>query len=235
MVNHRGIEVNPEKIQGLIDMRSPSTTKEVQSLTGRVTALSKFILRATNKCLPFFDSLKGSKRFLWDDICEQEFKALKEHLSKPSLLSKPVEGEPLYLYLVVTEYAISGAFVKEEDKVQWPVYYISKQLVDAETRYPEMEKLALALVIATRKLTPYFHSLPVRVFTNYPLRHILQKPDSSGRLLKWAIELSQFEIEFQTRPAIKGQALADFIAEFSHKPDERPEEGPSPSTPQVPK
>ena len=133
---------------------------------------------------------------------------------------KPVEGEPLYLYLAVTEYAISGALVREENKVQWLVYYISKRLVDAETRYPEMEKLALALVIATRKLRPYFHSHLVRVLTNYPLRQILQKLHALGRLLKWAIELSQFEIEFQPRPVIKGQALAGFIAEFSHKPYE---------------
>ena len=98
-----------------------------------------------------------------------------------------------------------------------------------------MEKLALALVIATQKLRPYFHSHPIRVLTNYPLRQVLQKPDASGRLLKWPIELSQFEIEFQLRPAIKGQALVDFIAEFSHMPSERPEEGMRPSVPQVPK
>ena len=70
MVNHRGIEASPEKIEALIDMRSPSKMKEVQSLTGRVAALSRFISRATGKCLPFFDSLKGNKRFLWADKCE---------------------------------------------------------------------------------------------------------------------------------------------------------------------
>ena len=126
MVNHRGIEANPEKIQALIDMWSPTKMKEVQSLTGRVAALSRFISRVIDKCLPFFDSLKGSKRFLWDDKCEQAFRSLKEYLSKLPLLSKPVKGEPLYLYLAVTEYAISGALVREENKVQWPVYYISK-------------------------------------------------------------------------------------------------------------
>ena len=82
IVNHRGINANPEKIQALIDMRSPSKMKEVQSLTERVATLSRFILRATDKCLPFFDSLKGSKRFLWDDKCEQAFRSLKEYLSK---------------------------------------------------------------------------------------------------------------------------------------------------------
>ena len=74
------------------------------------------------------------------------------------MLSKPVEGEPLYLYLEVTEYAISGALVREEEKIQWPMYYINKWLIDVEIGYPEMDKLALALVIASRKLRPYFHS-----------------------------------------------------------------------------
>ena len=73
MVNHQGIEANLEKIQVLIDMQSPSKMKEVQSLTGRVAALSKFISRA---------------QFLWDDKCEQAFGLFKEYLSKPPLLSK---------------------------------------------------------------------------------------------------------------------------------------------------
>ena len=106
MVNHRRIEANPDKVQTLIDMRSPSKTKKVQSLTGRVTALSRFISRATDKCIPFFDALKGNKRFSWDEKCEQAFRALKEYLSKSLLLSKHVDGKPLYLYLAVTEQAI---------------------------------------------------------------------------------------------------------------------------------
>ena len=98
------------------------------------------------------------------------------------------------------------------------MYYISKHLIDVEKRYLEMEKLALALVITSRKLRPYFHSHTIRVLTNYPLRKVLQKSNASGRLLKWGIELSQFDIEFLYRPVIKGRALADFIAEFTNLP-----------------
>ena len=76
----------------MLDMRSLSKTKEVQSLTGRVAALNRFILKATDKCLPFFELLKGNKKFLWDDKCEQVFKVLKEYMGKPPLLSKPIDG-----------------------------------------------------------------------------------------------------------------------------------------------
>ena len=111
------LRANLEKIQALLNMQSPSKTKEVQSLTGRVAALNRFISKVTYKCLPFFKSLKGNKRFLWDDKCEQAFRTLKEYLGKPSLLSKPIKGEPFFLYLEVSEYAISRALIREEEKV----------------------------------------------------------------------------------------------------------------------
>ena len=91
-----------------------------------MAALSRFISRTIDKCFPFFNSLKGNKRFLWDNKCEQAFRSRKEYLSKLSLLSKSIEGEPLYLYLAVTEYTISEALVREEDKVQWPMCYVNK-------------------------------------------------------------------------------------------------------------
>ena len=93
---------------------------------------------------------------------------------------------------------------------------MTKRLLDAETRSPELEKLVLALVVASRKLRPYFHAYSIEVLTNYPLHQVLQKTKISGWLLKWANELGQFEVNFRTRMAIKGQALADFIVEFTY-------------------
>ena len=63
--------------------------------------------------------MKGNKRFAWNNKCEQAFKALKEYLGKPPLLSKPIDGEQLFLYLSVSKYAVSGALIREEEKVQW--------------------------------------------------------------------------------------------------------------------
>ncbi|KAL5568810.1 hypothetical protein UlMin_025385 [Ulmus minor] len=185
MVNHRGIEANPAKIQALLDMESPRKVKEVQSLTGRVAALNRFISRATDKCQPFFRALRKGKDFLWTSECEQSFQELKAYLGRPPLLSKPQEGESLILYLAVSKGAVSSALVREEEGVQWPIYYTSKSLLDAETRYPEVEKLALALIVAACKLRPYFQAHTIIVPTKFPLKQILQKPDTSSRLAKW--------------------------------------------------
>ena len=133
--------------------------------------------------------LKESKMLEWIDKCEQAFQALKEHLGCPPLLSKPIDREKIYLYLAVSEEAVSAILVRKEEKVQWLVYYVSKRLLDAETRYHELEKLALALIIASRKLRPYFYAHSIEVLTNYPSCQVLQKPEALGRLLKWAIEL----------------------------------------------
>ncbi|KAK1561191.1 hypothetical protein Q3G72_035306 [Acer saccharum] len=72
-------------------------------------------------------------------------------------------------------------------------------MTEAETRYPDMEKLALSLIVASRKLRPYFQSHPIVVLTNQPLRQVLQKPELAGRLTKWAMEISEFDIQFRPR------------------------------------
>ena len=96
-----------------------------------------------------------------------------------------------------------------------PIYYVSKSLLDAETRYSQLEKLALALIHAARKLRPYFQCHPITVLTTFPLKTILHKLELSGRLTKWAVELSEYDISYKPRTALKSQVLADFIADFT--------------------
>ena len=97
-----------------------------QSFIGRVVALNKFVSKATDKCLPFFRVLK--KAFQWTDECQKAFQDLKMYLVVAPLLSLSVMGEELFLYLAVTPHAVSSALIREEGKVQKPVYYTSKAL-----------------------------------------------------------------------------------------------------------
>ena len=154
MVSQRGIEANPDKIRAIMEMAPPRNVKEVQSLNGKIAALNRFVSRATDKCLPFFHTLKRS--FEWTAECQQAFEELKAYLSSPPLLSPSQLEEELFLYLVVFPTTISAALVREEEKVQKPVYYASRALHGVEERYPSMEKLAFALVTTARKLKPYF-------------------------------------------------------------------------------
>jgi RNase H-like domain found in reverse transcriptase len=126
-------------------------------------------------------------------------------------MSRPLAGEILFLYLAATGGTVSAALVREEKEGQRPIYYVSRILRDAKTRYPPIEKLVFAIIIASRKLRPYVQAHSVRVLTKDPLKKGFRYFDSSGRLLKWAIELS----EFDPHPALKSQVLVDFVAESS--------------------
>ena len=131
-------------------MVSSKTVKEVQKLTERIAALNRFISRATDKCLPFFKTLKQA--FAWTDECETAFQELKRYLSNPPLLSPSKEGENLHLYLVVSAIAMSAALIQEEGKKQLPVYYVSQAFQGAESNYPRIEKIAFTLIVASCKL-----------------------------------------------------------------------------------
>ena len=126
MVSHRRIEVNLDKIQAILNMEPPRNIKEVQSLTGRVAALNRFVSKAIDKCLPFFKVLK--KAFEWTDECQKAFQDLKTYLTAAPLLSPSILGEELYLYLAVSPHAVSSVLIREEGKLQKPVYYTSRAL-----------------------------------------------------------------------------------------------------------
>ena len=96
-----------------------------------------------------------------------------------------------------------------------PIYYVSKALREAELRYPMVEKLALALVTTGERLKYYFQSYPVVVRTDLPLKKAMQRPELSGRLVRWAMQLGDYGIKYEARKASKAQALADFIVESS--------------------
>ncbi|CAA0809002.1 Unknown protein, partial [Striga hermonthica] len=213
IVTERGIEVNREKVKAILDMASPRNIRDVQVLTGRIAGLSRFIARAAERSFPFFKLLKKKSAFLWSDKAQMAFDKLKEFFGELPLLTKPEPGDELVLYISVGSVSLSLVLLREEGGVQQPIYYTSRVLQGAEARYSEIEKAALTLVITTRKLRPYFLNHVVLVRTNFQLGETLGRPTVSGRLVKWAVELSEYSIKYEPRRAIKAQALADFIQE----------------------
>ncbi|CAL2238684.1 unnamed protein product [Prunus armeniaca] len=136
-------------------------------------------------------------------------------MSQAPLLSTPEPGDVLTIYLSISATAVSSVLIRPHEGAEHPVHYVSKGLQDAEVWYPDIEKLAYALVVSARHLRPCFQAHTIHVLTNQPLRQVLHKPETFGRLVKWAMELGEFDIHYKPRPTTKGQAVADFISEFT--------------------
>ncbi|CAJ2655614.1 unnamed protein product [Trifolium pratense] len=214
-LTERGIEANPDKCRAFAELPTPSDKKSIQTLNGMLTSLSRFVSKSAQHALPFFKLLKKEAVFEWTDECEQALQHLKKALSEPPVLSRPSDEEVLYLYLSVASEAVSAALIRETNEGQKPVYFTSKALQGPELRYQQIEKIALALVYAARRLRHYFLAHTIVVRTDQPIKSLLGRPDMAGRMLKWSLELSEFDIRYESRKALKAQVLADFVAEMT--------------------
>ena len=162
--------------------------------------------------------LRKVAKLSWDDRCEKKFKQLKDFLTSPSVIQKPRPDQPILVYLAVSDEAISVVLVQEVEGEERPIYFVSQTLHTIETRYEMIEKVALTLVLTVRRMRPYFQNHSITVRTDYPIFKILSKPDPAGRMIWWSVELSEFDIRYQPRKAIKSQCLTDFLAELSPLP-----------------
>nr|GEV42306.1 reverse transcriptase domain-containing protein [Tanacetum cinerariifolium] len=205
VVTLEGIKPCSDKTAVVLQLPSPRTIKEVQSLNGKLASLNRFLSKAAEKSLPLFKTLKKCIKksdFHWTAEAEQAFKKLKQHLSELPLLVAPKLKEELIIYLSATYRAISAVLMTERGATQTPIYFISRALQGPELNYTPMEKLVLSLVFAAKRLRRYFQAHPIMVITDQPI-----KP----------------------RTSVKGQILADFLIKM---PGENPQAAPAAETQQ---
>ena len=215
MVTHRGIEVNPDQIKSINDLKPPRNVKEVQKLTRMIAALNRFISRSADRCRPFYLLINKWKGFEWFEDCIVAFQQLKEYLSRPPIMPSPEADEVLYAYIVMASHAVSFVLIRDDNGLQKPVYYLSKSQHEAEVRYLPLKKAILVVVHATRKLPHYFQTHTMVVLTQLPLKSVLRIADYIGRIAIWNTILGAFDIKYMPRTSIKGQVLADLVAEFA--------------------
>ena len=173
-------------------------------MTGQMATLFRFVSAGGDKGHPYFQCLRRNNRFIWTTECEEAFLNLKEYLASPPVLCKPQLGTPLRLYFAVTDRIISLVLVQEQDQVQKPIYFVSKVLQGPEVRYQALEKTTMEVVFSTRRLHHYFQSFTVVVMTDLPIRKVLQKPNVAGRMVRWAVELSEYVLQYEPKGPIKG-------------------------------
>jgi hypothetical protein len=219
LISAKRIEANPDKIKAIREIEEPKMKKDIRKRNGQVAALNRFISRSTERSLPFFKALKGKGLIEWGPEQSKAFAELKDYIEKMAILSPPSPSEPLPLYVAASKAAVSAALVREVEtekgKLQCLVYFVSEALAGSKLLYSELEKIAYAVIMATRKLKHYFEAHKVTVLTDQPLNDLFINKEASSRIAKWATELSEYTIDFGKRSAIKSQVLADFIVDWT--------------------
>jgi len=193
----------------------------VQRVTGCLAALSRFISRLGEKVLPLYRLLKKVERFSWTPEAEEALERLKKTLTSAPVLVQPQPAEPLLLYVASTTQVVTAAVVVERQEeghtlpVQRPVYFVNEVLSETKARYPQIQKMIYAVILARRKLQHYILGHPIMVVSSFPLGEIIRSKEATGRIAKWSVELMNETLTYEPRKAIKSQALVDFIVEWT--------------------
>jgi hypothetical protein len=216
LVHKRGIEIGLKSQEAVKTMVPPTMKKELQQLIGKINFVRRFISNLSGRIEPFMElvKIKTNDEFCWGAEQQQVFEEIKEYLSKPPVLVPPQHGKPFYVYLSVGATSIASVIIQVQDGKERVVFYLSRRMLDAETRYPEIEKLCLCLFFTCTKLRHILLSAETIVICKSDvIKHMLSAPVLKGRLVKWMFTLSEFDVRYQPAKAVKGQALADLVAE----------------------
>uniref|UniRef100_A0A2N9HVR4 Integrase catalytic domain-containing protein n=1 Tax=Fagus sylvatica TaxID=28930 RepID=A0A2N9HVR4_FAGSY len=210
-------QIKPEQVQAIRSMPAPKTEKEIRSFLGRINYIARFIAQLTATCEPLFKLLRKDVKIKWTEDCQKAFDKIKEYLLNPPILVPPTPGRPLILYLTVQE-ASMGCMLGQQDetgKKEQAIYYLSKKFTEPETRYLLVEKTCCALAWASKKLRQYMLYYTTWLVSRMdPIKYIFEKPALTGKIARWQVLLSEFDILFVARKAIKGQAIADYLADY---------------------
>ena len=214
MISERGIEEDPDKIRAILDMSPPQTEIEIRGFLGRLQYISRFIVRLTDTCEPIFRLLRKKQPKVWDDQCQQVFERIREYFLSPPVLVPPMLGRRLLLYFSVSDVALGCMLAQLDDSGrERAIYYLSKRMLEYETRYIMIERFCLALVWATRRLRHYMTEYSVQLVSRLdPLRYLFDIPVLTSKLMRWLVLLTEFDIQYVTQKSIKGSVLADHLA-----------------------
>ncbi|KAE8654967.1 hypothetical protein F3Y22_tig00117034pilonHSYRG00338 [Hibiscus syriacus] len=215
VVSKKGIEIDPDKVKAIQDLPPPNTKKEVRGFLGRLNYISRFISQLTDKCDPVFKLLRKNNPEVWNEECQETLDIIKKYLSNAPILVSPMPDRPLILYLTVFENSMGCVLGQHDEsgRKEKAIYYLSKKFTDCEVRYPPIQKLCCALVWTTRRLRQYMLYHTTWLISKLdPLKFLMETPALTGRMARWQMLLSEFDIVYVNQKAIKGSVIADFLA-----------------------
>jgi hypothetical protein len=192
LVHERGIEIGLKSQQAIKTMVPATTKKELQQLIGKINFVRRFISNLSGRIEPFMElvKIKANDEFRWGAEQQRAFEEIKEYLSKSPMLVPPQQDKPFYVYLSVGDTSIASVVIQVHDGKERVVFYLSRRMLDAETRYPDIEKLCLCLFFTCIKLRHILLSAETIVICKSDvIKHMLSAPVLKGRLGKWMFAL----------------------------------------------
>ncbi|XP_059067709.1 uncharacterized protein LOC131858476 [Cryptomeria japonica] len=196
-------------------MPPPKNISQLRILHRKIQAIHQFVAQLVDRTLPFKRLLKKDTHFKWNEECQKVFDSIKDYLDNPPIIMSAMSNRSFFLYISASSHALVALLAQRDDE-GWErvVYYISFTLIGYESQYSAMEKKYLALVFATQKMRHYILYAETQVIAkNDNLKHLFTKSDLLGRLAKWVMLLSEFDLHFITQKSIKGQVIVDQLAD----------------------
>ena len=206
------VEPQQKKVEALLAFPRPNTRKQVQSFLGLAGYYRRFIPHFASLAATLSDLLKKGAKFLWDDKTESAFLDIKSRLASKPVLIAPDFSKPFIIGVDSSDVAIGATLMQEVDGLERPICYLSRKLNTHQRRYAIVEKEALALLTAVRAFSIYFGSAKTTVFSDHsPLQFLDKMAPHNQKLLRWCLELQQFNLEVRHR-AGRDNLLPDILS-----------------------
>jgi hypothetical protein len=183
LVHERGIEIGLKSQEAVRTMVPPTMKRELQQLIGKINFVRRFISNLSGRIEPFMElvKIKANEEFRSGAEQQRAFEEIKEYLSKPPVLVPPQQDRPFYVYLSVGDTSITLVVIQVHDNKEKIVFYLNRRMLDAETRYPDIEKLCLCLFFTCTKLRHILLSAEIIIICKSDaIKHMLSAPVLKG-------------------------------------------------------
>ena len=225
VVNGQGIRPDPNKVQSIRDLPTPTSVRDVRAFIGMCYYFRRIILNFSKTAEPLIALTRKYARFNWDNQCEKSYQDLKNDLTKVPLLGYPDISQSFKIYTDASDSAIGAVLVQDcgpEDSIvpgipnEKPIHFYSHKLNKTQRKWSTIERETFAIKMALEKFDPYVHGCPITLFTDHkPCIYLLSSPMQNRKIQQWALCIAGYDVKIEWL-AGKRNTVADMLSRIDY-------------------